>query len=516
MVKKNNAKSKGQSLLCSLIVILSIVASYYLYLQLISQIHYIKAINQIRDGNYDTAVTELEQAIRHEPNDPLLWKNLGKAYHELGVLKPIKEAFDISKKTKHAYLKAARLNPLDAEAVYGLAREDARLEKLSEYIKYLYQKKENNSYNALSYFKKAIRLKPNSIAYHYGMAEYLYNQRKIDELLTIIQTLARIYPSVYYYLREEPFWSPTVKEAFKMGLQQAIKEDISGRDAHKAMSYLLAEKKEWSGAISHYRQALRYKENPNTTEDFIHLGRLYLKNRQFEEAESSFFRGLDLSKTKEKDLEGLYYVYKKEGYPEKLYQFYQKVKNRFILTTKMDILTARSLIDLNRYIQARRTLMDVNQQEPTAEAYYWLAHIAKIEKDWDGMELAIQKATVLDPSNSHYHLIFSQVLKRLRKLDRAEKEAGLAIKHQAKPPVWLFDHRAWIRWDKQDYTGAFEDWKSAISLEPGRASFYAHAGDACTQTGNWRLAMDYYQKAIKLDPENKHYQKRYLELKAQS
>jgi len=516
MEKKNNAKTKEQGLICALIILLSIMASYYLFLHLISQIHYIKGIHQIRDGNYGAAVTKLEKAARHEPNDPLIWKNLGKAYHELGVLKPIKEAFDVSKTAKYYYLTAAKLNPLDAETAYYLAREEVRLEKLSEYVTYLYHKKENHSYQALPYFKKAIRLRPNAIGYHYDMAAYLYNQRKEDELLTTIQTLARIYPPTYYYLKKEPLWASPVKEAFKTGLEQAIKEDISTRDAHKTISYLLSEEKEWSEAISHYRQALRYKANHNSSEDFMHLGKLYVKNRQFEEARSCFFRSLDLSQTKEKDLERLYYTYKKEGYPEELYLFYQKAKNRFTLSTTMDILMARSLIDLNRYHQAQQILVDVNQKKPTAEAYYWLARIAKIEKDWGSMELAIQKATVLDPSNSHYHQVFSQVLRRLTKLDRAEKQAGLAIKHRAKRSAWLFDHRAWIRWDKQDYPGALKDWKSAITLKPGRASFYTHAAEACIQIGDWPHAIDYYQKAINLDPENKDYQKRYLEIKAQS
>jgi len=60
------------------------------------------------------------------------------------------------------------------------------------------------------------------------------------------------------------------------------------------------------------------------------------------------------------------------------------------------------------------------------------------------------------------------------------------------------------------------DWESAITLKPGRASFYAHAAEASIQIGNWSLAMDYYQQAITLDPENKDYQKRYREIKAQT
>ena len=125
------------------------------------------------------------------------------------------------------------------------------------------------------------------------------------------------------------------------------------------------------------------------------------------------------------------------------------------------------------------------------------------------MELAIQKATVLDPENSRYHLIFSKVLKRLKKLERAEKEAGLALDHSVKPLHWLFDHRAWIRWSRKDYQGAVKDWKSAIAVKPKKASFYARAAQAYCKLGEWSHALDYYQKAMDLDPKNENYRKKY-------
>jgi len=315
-------------------------------------------------------------------------------------------------------------------------------------------------------------------------------------------------------LQKEPFWSSHVKEAVKKGLEQAIEEGISQRGAHKSMSSLLAGEKEWAGAISHYRQALRYQAFDNKAGDYIRLGHLHLKKAEIEEAQESFFKALDLSRSKEKDLGRLYPHYKNEGYMEQLYRFYQQVSRRFVLSYRMDILVARSLIDLKRYHEACQILIDLNQDEPTAEAYYWLARIAQAEKDWDSMELAIQKATVLEPKNSHYHLLFSRVLKQMKKLERAEKEAGLAIKHSAKPSPWLFNHRAWIRWAKRDHLGAARDWRLAIRLSPDKASFYAQAAEAYRMLGDWRLAISYYEKALNLDPKNKGYNKRYRELKA--
>ena len=498
--------------LCALLLLFAVVAFYYLSLQLISQIHYQRAKNSLQEGYYDLAASHLKKAYHYQPDDYHTLKQLGKVYHNLSQSIPrARQAFPFALKAKDHYLEASRLNPLNAEIAYGLAREEVRLEKL---YKYLHPEEKDNPYHALPYFRNAILLRPNGILYHYALARYLNNPKNTDELLTVVRTLSRIYPPAYYYLKKEPFWSPRVKEAVKKGLEQAIEEGISKRETHKAMSSLLAGEKEWAGAISLYRKALRYQAFDNRPKDYIQLGRLYLKNEEIKESEESFFKALDLSRSKEKDLERLYRLYKGEGYMEELYRFYQQVSRRFILSYRMDILLSRSLIDLKRYYKARQILIDLNQKEPTAEAYYWLARIAQIEKDWDAMELAIQKATVLEPKNSHYHLLFSQVLKQIKKLERAEKEAGLAIKHSAKPSPWLFNHRAWTRWAKRDYLGAARDWRLAIRLSPKKASFYAQIAEAYRMLGDWPLAISYYKKALSLDPENKLYNKRYIDLKA--
>ncbi len=509
-----SAPSTLRNVLCAVILILTLLAFYKLTLRLISETHIHRAGNLFRQGYYGLTLNHLKKADHYQPSDYRIQKELGKTYYKLADLRPgIKEAFFLINKARERYLETFRLNPLDAEAAYALARGEERLERLDLR---LHPEEKNNKYNPMRYFEEAIRLRPNGILYHYGLARYLYRQGKNDELVSVAGALTRIYPPSYHYLKKEDFWSPPVREACKSGLQQAIDRKISLRDAHKNMSHILAEEKEWDNAISHYRQALKYGTFNNSVGDYMHLGRLYLKNRQVEEAESSFLKGLDLSRTKEKDLQRLFGIYKKEGRPEEFYRLYRKVGNRYDGSSKTHILLARSLINLKQHDQAQNILDEINRKEPSAEAYYWLARIAEIEKDWNRMELAIQKATMLDPSSSQYHLIFSHVLKRRKKLEGAEKEAGLAIKHQAKPSPSLYNHRAWVRWSMKDYMGAFRDWRSAIALKPDRASFYAQAAEACIKMGDWRQAVDYYQKALKLDSGNKRYQKRYQDLKAES
>ena len=500
--------------LCALVLLLSAVAFYALLPRLISQIHFIRAKNYTRQGNYGLAISRLEKANTYRPKDSGILKELGDVYNKLGERRSVtREAFRLTEKAKDAYVRAALLNPLEVEIAYGLARTESGLEQLYQY---LHPKDKANPYQPGPYFENTLRLRPNGILYNSAFARYLYQHNENDKFLGVIRTLVRIYPPSYNDLKEQPFWSIAVKEAVKDGLQQAIKEDISPKNTHKIMSTLLADDEEWDEAIAHYRESLLHQEFDNTSGDYIHLGRLYLKNRQPEEAELSFFHALDMTRERDKALRALYNIYKKEDYPERLYQFYQKAKRRFVFFPQMEIVTAQALINIKHYNQAQRILNELNDQEPTAEAYYWLARIYEIEKDWDRMELAIQKATVLDPNNSHYRQIFISLLKRLGKIEMVEKQIGQTIENSDNPSSGLFTERAQIRWKREDYLGALKDWKSAIQLTPSKAYFHAQAAEAYMKLGDLAEALNYYQKAVKLEPKNNRYSKRYRELKAGS
>ncbi len=97
-------------LIATLILFLFMLASYPLVLRLIAQIYYEKAENNIQDGYYLPAIEDLEKAIHFQADDPLIWKRLGAAYHNLGKLQSVKEGFAIAEKAKEAYGKVGKLS----------------------------------------------------------------------------------------------------------------------------------------------------------------------------------------------------------------------------------------------------------------------------------------------------------------------------------------------------------------------------------------------------------------------
>ncbi len=503
-MKRNEEPSKRFSLaslslrsrhtLCVLILLFSLPALYILTIRLMAETHIHRAGNLFREGYYGLALARLQKADRLLPGDYRIQKELGKTYDKLAGLPGEKQPFPLMQTAREHYREAFRLNPLDAESAYALARIE---EKLAYLDRRLHPGKNITGYDPLAYFREAIRLRPNGITYHYALAQHLHRAGAQEELMLAARALARIYPPSWRQLKKEVFWSPPIIEAYKVGLHEAINIKTSSRDARRNMSYMLADEKEWKAAIDHYTEAINHVNK--SAGDYLYLGLLYLQDGQFKEAEINFLNGLDISRTRERDMERIYGIYTGKRHHNELYQLYQKALTRYEGSGAMDILLARTLIDLKQYNHARRLLSETNLKEPSAEAWYWLARVAEAEQDWNAMELAIQKATALDPANSRYHLIFSQVLKRRNKLERAEREASLAVGYQENPSPWLYNHRAGVRWSMKDYAGALNDWKAAIALKPDQASFYAQAAEACIKMGDLAQAKEYARKASALN-----------------
>ena len=404
--------------LCLVTLVLSGTLIYVVTNQLVSQIYYTKAKSALKDNNYWIAVRHLKAAIRYQPNDFMFWRKLAEVYNTVGAQEgSIQRAFMNADRARKAYLESNQLNPLDASTVIGLAMSEARLQQL---YPYLYPDNTKNPYNPLPYFNVAIKLKPNGIRYHFSLARYLHQTGRRQELLQEAQSLARMFPGAYDRLKREPLWSPEVQAAVKKGLQDAIDQEIAVKAAHRSLSYMLAAEQNWSEAILHFNKALSYQREISV-EDYIQLGRLYLNCNMPEESIVTFINALTITPDKENNFAAITEIYDSRSHQNEFSQFYSDIENNFLLSPEMQIIAAKKFIDLKQLDKARRILTDVNDHRPNGDAYYWLARIAEIEKDWDAMEINIQKATVLEPANEHYRNVFMQLRKRLGKDKGAKK-----------------------------------------------------------------------------------------------
>ena len=492
------------------ILLLSAVIAYPLGLRLISKLHYQRAINFIQQHFYSLAAQALQKAATYQPEDYRIQRQWAIAAYKSGEFSyAVKDAYDLADQAKARFQKAFRLNPLDAQSAYGLAWQEDRLELL--YVR-LNPDDNANPHNARPYYEQAIGLRPNGIRYHYALARYLYRQKQIDDLHFVVRKLTGIFPPAYKYLKKRGILSPALEAACRQGLQDAIDNNVLPVAAHIALVDMMVAEKDWAGAVTHYRQALELESIKNTDKSYFRLGWLLLKNGDVQAARGSFIKSLSVSRTREKSLKRLYRVFKKEGMLDEFIDFYNEIQRRFALPAQTGFFLVQAFIDLKQYEQARRVIEQLIANEPTAEAYYWLSQVGRREKDWNRMERAIQKATVLEPENYNYRRIFFKLLKRKKEFESAELQLDLMIENSEAAPASLFDEKARLRWRQKDYTAAVEAWQSAIKLKPDNAVYYAGAAEGYVMIGNWSKAVEYYQKAAKLDPRNKRYKKRYREI----
>jgi len=499
---------------CGLILLGSVLPFYYLSVVFLSQFHVLLAKKYKSNGYYGLALQHLKRARDYQPDDYKVWQRLGDIHYDLSQEESLPmPQFAEAVKAKKAYTHASQENPLEVIIAYDLAKTEYRLEQLHHY---LYPTSEDHPFNALPYFKRAVHLKPYSIQYRYAMARYLSFHHETDGLLGTIKFIGRTYPPGLRFLRKEPFWSPAVRRAFQEGLEEAIEENIFVREAALAMSTLFSEDQSWPEAIAYYEKALQYQEKANRPGDYIHLGELYLKDRKLQEANSAFLLAIERDPSRPKQIETIYRLFTKNGYPQSVLLFHREYVHRFGGSATEELILARALINGKLYQQAREILSELIKTAPSAEAYYSLGRIARVEGDLNLAEVSFQKATILEPSGMRYRREFIQLLKRRGKLETVERELGAAMQYSKNPSPRLLSERASIRWKRKNYFGALEDWKSAIPISRRKAPLYAQAAEACVKLGNLKDAVSYYHKATKLEPDNKRYTKRYLELKAGS
>ena len=220
--------------ICGLILSLSALAVYFLSLRLISQIHYLRAINFMQHRHYGLAAQALHKASIYQPDDYKIQRQSGNAIHRLSELNPTPQgAYALAEKAAAHYREAFRLNPLDAQSVYGLAWQEDRLESL--YTK-LHPNDKAKPHHALPYYKMALNLRPHGVRYHYALAGYLYRKARHDELYRVIRRLSRIFPPAYAELKTKDFWSDGVKVACRKGLEEAVQDNVLPAAAHMGLA----------------------------------------------------------------------------------------------------------------------------------------------------------------------------------------------------------------------------------------------------------------------------------------
>lgn len=506
---------------------------FFLYFQLLfSRYHYQTAVELLEQKDTEKTHKELvralaaipgfsEEDVQHpEDHSSIFFVNdvrridtlLGNLFFQKASSAEKAQAFLKEIGTAERYYKAAaRLNPYDVEAMAGLARSTAGLEKVYAYM----HKKDFSSPNALPIFERLLQLRPAGIETHYMFLRYLRDhsmQTKMDE---IAERLVRIYPLAYNSLKKEQFYSKEIEKAVQKGLHEAIEEGNFSDDAYMALSDIELEQGNIQQAVSYYSDALKDETSARSSGNYLQMGRLFLKAGELSKATDAFLIAARESADRDLILRQLWGMYQAEKQYRPFLEFCKTAEHEITFSQVKDLVQASCLMEMGQYELARSHLIRITYGRYQAESLAIQSRIAATLKDWDEMEITSQRATVLEPGNSSYHSMLAQALQAQKKYPQAEEAIDKAIATAGKPNPWLYNQRGWIRWSRDKVKEAGDDWQKSIALEPAKPEFKYYLALVRQREKNLPAALAYARGALMLKPDNLEYLKKVQELEVE-
>jgi tetratricopeptide (TPR) repeat protein len=252
-------------------------------------------------GNHAQAVHYIEQALRQHPQSPILYANLGLAYHGLGKLDAAVASL------QHA----VRLEPAYAEAHYNLGLVFVDQGEFGEAegcyreavrCKPQYAAAYNNLGNlyrmrgewqqAESCHREALRLEPANAAAHNNLGNTLRDQAKPALALAHYRQaigLQENYASAHYNLGLALSDLDRQDEAIA-AFSHAVHLQPDMAEAHYNLGVSLAEQKRYADAEASYKEAIRCR--PHYAEAVTNLGVVLADQERFDEAVACYEQGL--------------------------------------------------------------------------------------------------------------------------------------------------------------------------------------------------------------------------------
>ena len=310
----------------------------------------------------------------------------------------------------HGYLVAAVAHdPLSYRTMFWFARVTNRLEILFPFV---HGKQVALPFNALSLLRQAAALRPAGITVRYDLAHYFYRHRRMDDLSDTVENIGRIYPSAHGYLKKQAWFDTAMQERFRQGCLFALDQKTTPRTTLSILSDMALAHGDLERAIEYYRRSIGYHTATNSAGVWHHLAGLYLQKGDVAQSYPFFLRALLASDGMEKGFESVYKTFRRGKRLDDFLGFVQFVKENHAPARMSPWLQVRCFMDMGDLESAKAVLLKINTRNSTARAWYILAQIAEKQKDFDTMELASQRATVLDSQNKKYRAYFIKARKR--------------------------------------------------------------------------------------------------------
>ncbi|HEY9696906.1 MAG TPA: tetratricopeptide repeat protein [Trichocoleus sp.] len=284
-------------------------------------------------------------------------------------------------------------------------------------------------------------------------------------------------------------------------------------------------------------QTWALQPTPNFVEIYVHLGELYVRQKEWDAAIRTYQKALSLNPEAAKAHRGLANVFSQLGNREtEVNHRYQAVTNQPQWATPQNqLLLGNSLLEVDkpeaaidcyqRAIQLRPDFFEAYynlgvvyaQQEQEQQAIeqfqkalalnpqhfpsiYGLGKIAEQQGKLQEAATLYEKAHQIEPNvfNACYSL--SEVLVKLHQWDKAAAACRQAIRLQ---PSFCWSHHnlGYVLLQQGQVAEAIESLRSALTLNPDSQWTHYHLGDALLQQQQWQAAVAHFLSALEFQPD---------------
>ena len=395
-------------------------------------------------GQPQKALTTLDRAANVKSEDPAFWIRLGKLYATI--------VFKSETEPKPEEIK--RVNGFFNKAIAHAGDDPAALKEIADYYAASQQITE-----AIPLYLKVLELQPDDLNAREKLATgfVLTNQR--DKAIAMLEEIIKKQPAKYqpYELLAQLF-------------------DEAGRALERASQPEQA-KTQFAKAAANYEQSLLI--NPSHANTYLRLAELLIVPLKNSERAIEF-----LTDARQRF----------PGVPE--FSYFLGIAQREAKHPQQAIIT---------FEEALNEAQVSNDEVLNARFYFDYGAAADQAGLYDKAADLFRKSISLDPANSAeaYNYVAFMWAEHDMHLDEAEQMVSQALQLDPNNGAYL-DTLGWIHYRKNKFEDALNELlRAAQNLTRSDPVVFEHIGDTYSKMNRIPQALDYWQKAIALDPENK-------------
>jgi tetratricopeptide (TPR) repeat protein len=279
--------------------------------------------------------------------------------------------------------------------------------------------------------------------------------------------------------------------------KEALAINPENPEAHKNAGLALANEQKPEAALEEYKEALRYKPDY----DAVHcdLGLLFQQTGDYANSIVEYKKAIALNPNEANYHMGLGATFYDQNDIDSAIREQREAKRLDPNDPLIRQNLAAALMQRNPH-EADEELKDLEKDFPNYEACHeCLGKGLLWEGDRAGAREEFTKAAKLDPSDPEPHIDLGNVYTADKNYDAALQEYQIAIKLGGGSEAYKMI--AAILMDREDFAGAVEALKQAVTLAPSDASIHESYARALDASGQSDLAIAEYKEAVVLDPK---------------